>query len=159
MWEKGDRTRRTKTAASDVTGSLARRAGGLSPALCSDTCSLCHVLVALPLWGSNSKGDTEQRLVGEPPHLGPCCSLGRTRVVWRDLRGCGRHLGRAGPCHVVRACVSIQCAHARPLDFPKSMVSPSCHFPREAGSQLHRVKGEGRLRAASSGFLSLSAKM
>ena len=30
MWEKGDRTRRTKTAASDVTGSLARRAGGLS---------------------------------------------------------------------------------------------------------------------------------
>lgn len=95
-------------------------------------------------WGAPSSGALLQ------PGKDPGCLAGASVG--------GRHLGRAGPCHVVRACVSIQCAHARPPDFPQSMVSPSCHLPREAGrSRLHRAKGQDRLRAERMPSLALNA--
>ena len=112
MWEKGDRTCRTKTAASDVTGGLARRAGGPVP------CPLQWHMLLLPCpcgsafvgfkfkgrhrteagWGASPPGTSLQ-----PGKDGGC--LAGPPWVWPTLRE-GRSLPRgSGLClHPVCPC-------------------------------------------------------
>lgn len=155
MWEKGGRRRRTKTAVSDFTGGLARRAGGLSPDLCGGTCSLCCFLW-LCLCGVHVQRETQSR--GRLGSLltwslaaaweGPSCLAG---LPWAATLGEGRCLPRGSGL-----CLHPVCPSKAP-GFSSKHGVPQLPPPREAGrSRLHRAKGRGRLRAARTRSLALS---
>ena len=96
--------------------------------------------VALPLRVSRSKGDTEQRPAGEPPHLEPRCSLGRTRLSGGASVGGGTWGGQVpatwlGP--VSPSSVPTQ----GPRVFPKAWCPPAA--ASQGGREVPAAQSEG----------------
>lgn len=137
---EGGRMRRTKTAVRRD-GRLMKWRAGLSPALCTGTCSLGRVLVALPLWGSSLQRGTQNRgwLRSLPtwgslqPGKDPGCLAGPP-WAWSTLGEGG------GPCHGLGLCLHSVCPCKAPRFSQKAWCPPAATSP---GGRVPDAQSEG----------------